>query len=80
MIYTLKNDFDISDDILNSLLHRFSSTVKLSLPILAFILTGNGLRKLNTLDSKILIAFDVAKTTFIEIIKKRPEMVKISQF
>lgn len=76
-----KNDKDnIANEMINSLLNRFSSTVTLSIPIMAFFLTGNGLRKLNELSNQIIVASDHAKTTFNDYIIDEPEKNNFSRF
>lgn len=75
-----KIEDNIANEILNSLLNRFSSTVNLSLPIMAFLLTGNGLKKLNELSDQMLVAFDQAITTFSQFINNEPDNNNLTRF
>lgn len=68
-----KEEVNIAQDMLNSILNRFSSTENLKLPILAYLLTGYGLQNLNEKDQQSLISINVAHDTFLEYSNENPE-------
>lgn len=72
--------YNIANDIIDSLLDRFSSTVHLNVPILAFFLTGNGMKYANNKNEQYYLAASTAIETFQKYAINSPEIDKLIQF
>lgn len=80
-IYPKDQNSNTCEETLNALLGRFSSTVKLPIPTLAFFLTGEGLRNIyQSKDDEMIIASEVALIAFDEYIKNNLEKNKLYKF
>lgn len=79
-IYNDKNNSNIAVATIDSLLTRFSSTVKLTIPILGFLLTGQGLRYMNKKSDDAIISKEAALDTFNEYMKNNPDIGILSNF
>lgn len=71
---------NIAEDMINSILNRFTTTANLKLPILAFFFTGKGLQYFNEIDDQALILFETAKDTFEEYISNNIHKKELLQF
>lgn len=71
---------NIANDLIDSLLDRFSSTVHLNVPILAFFLTGNGMKYANNKNEQYYLAANTAIETFQKYAIDSPEIDNLLQF
>ena len=74
------SDSNIAQSIIDSLLHRFTTTIQLQFPILAFFLTGNGLRYLREKNLQHFISEDIALNIFTEYEKENKDLEKLVNF
>lgn len=79
-LYLRNPETNFAIDFHNKLVTRFSTTVEMNLPYLAFMLTGYGINSLNFMTQEKIIIQSVAKKTFEKYVKGDPNEDKLMYF